>query len=63
MARLLIKNATVVNEGNSYVGDVLCVNGIIERIEKNGISQEADKIINAQGLHLLPGVIDDQVHF
>lgn len=63
MAKLLIKNATVVNEGNSYVADVLCVNGIIERIEKNGINQEADKIINAQGLHLLPGVIDDQVHF
>ena len=63
MAKLLIKGATVVSSGKSFVADVLCNNGIIEKIEKQGIRQEADEIIDAQGLHLLPGVIDDQVHF
>lgn len=59
----LIKGATVVNEGVSKVQDVLITNGRIERIAENiqpaGNCQE----INGEGLHLLPGVIDDQVHF
>lgn len=63
--KTIIRNATVVNEGKLLVTDILIVN---ERIEKIGtgidIKNEcAVKEINADGLHLLPGIIDDQVHF
>ena len=62
MSYYLIKNASIVNEGKISVGDVL-ISG--ERIEKiaNSISHPSAKIIEAAGLFLLPGVIDDQVHF
>ena len=58
----LIKNAQLVNEGNVYQSDVLIEDKIIKQIAAE-INVEADKIIDAEGLHLLPGVIDDQVHF
>jgi len=58
----LIKNAQLVNEGNIYQSDVLIEDKIIKQIAAK-INVEADKIIDAEGLHLLPGVIDDQVHF
>lgn len=63
MSMLLIKNASVVNEGKTTVQDVLIKNG---RIEKIAVSIQPDagcNEINAEGLYLLPGVIDDQVHF
>ncbi len=62
MSYSLIKNTTIVNEGKISDGDVL-ING--ERIEKiaPSISHPSAKIIDASGLFLLPGVIDDQVHF
>lgn len=63
MFPILIKNATVVNEGSSKVKDVLLRNGLIERIEDSITAQPGWQEINAEGLHLLPGVIDDQVHF
>jgi len=59
----LIKNATVVNEGVSKVQDVLIKSGRIERIDTDIQPQGNCTVINAEGLHLLPGVIDDQVHF
>lgn len=59
----LIKGATVVNEGTSKVQDVLIKNGHIERIDSNIQPTGNCEEINAEGLHLLPGVIDDQVHF
>jgi dihydroorotase len=62
MSTILIKAATVVNEGRRYVSDVLVNNGLIERIDSH-IDIKADQEINAEGLHLLPGLIDDQVHF
>jgi dihydroorotase len=62
MSTILIKAATVVNEGRQLVTDILVKNGFIERIDAN-IDAHADQIINAEGLHLLPGLIDDQVHF
>ncbi|WP_158826273.1 dihydroorotase [Mucilaginibacter lacusdianchii] len=62
MASILIKSATVVNEGKQLVADVLVSNGIIERIDST-INTTADQEINAEGLYLLPGAIDDQVHF
>jgi dihydroorotase len=62
MNRKIIKQANVVNEGKITVADVL-IDG--ERIEKisNHISHNNAEIIVADGSYLLPGVIDDQVHF
>ncbi|MBV6654252.1 MAG: dihydroorotase [Mameliella sp.] len=62
MKSLLIKNAQVVNRGQIQSADVLVKNGRIEKIAGT-IDAPADQEINAEGLHLLPGVIDDQVHF
>ena len=59
----LIKNATLVNEGKSYLSDVLIVDGKIASVKPFITVEENIKIIDATGLHLLPGVIDDQVHF
>lgn len=58
----LIKNAQLVNEGRIYKADVLIENKIIKLIAPE-INIEAEQFIDAKGLHLLPGVIDDQVHF
>ncbi len=59
---ILIKNAQLVNEGRIYKADVLIENKTIKQIDTK-INIEVDKIIDAKGLHLVPGVIDDQVHF
>lgn len=63
MSTLLIRNAQLVNEGKQYHADVLIKNGFIEKIDTNGIAMPADRVIDATGLFLLPGAIDDQVHF
>lgn len=63
MSQYLIKNAKIANEGKIFIGDVLIRN---QRIEKIAPTIEVNfKVteIDATGLHLLPGVIDDQVHF
>ena len=62
MTKKIIKQAQIVNEGKIFVADVL-ING--ERIENisNTISNKNAEEINAEGLFLLPGIIDDQVHF
>jgi len=62
MSSILIKSATIVNENKQYVSDLLVKDGLIERIDSN-IDVQADQTINAEGLHLFPGCIDDQVHF
>jgi dihydroorotase len=62
MASILIKQAHIVNEGKVTVTDVLINNAIIEKIAPN-ISSEHAQVIDATGLYLFPGVIDDQVHF
>ncbi|MEO3407987.1 dihydroorotase [Mucilaginibacter sp. CAU 1740] len=62
MSTILIKAATIVNENRQYVADVLIKDGLIDKIDSQ-IDTQADEIINAEGLHLLPGCIDDQVHF
>ncbi len=65
MKSYLIKNAQLVNEGSITESDVLIKNGRIEKIA-NSISEDTagvEKVIDASGLHLLPGFIDDQVHF
>src|SRR6201991_1508076 len=62
MSSILIKSATIVNENKQFVGDVLIKDGFIERIAGQ-IDAKANQEINAEGLHLFPGCIDDQVHF
>ncbi len=64
MNKILIKNAYIINEGKEKTGDVLITNQRIEKIS-NSISLKHPnlKIIDAAGLYLLPGIIDDQVHF
>jgi dihydroorotase len=59
----LIKNAIVINEGISFPNDILIKNSRIERIDSNISLDYKCKEINAEGLWLVPGVIDDQVHF
>jgi len=60
--KTLIKNAYVVNEGKITIGDLLINGSRIEKIASN-ISHPTKTIINAEGLYLIPGMIDDQVHF
>ncbi|MBD1428064.1 dihydroorotase [Sphingobacterium litopenaei] len=62
MSSILIKNAQVVNEGTIQVFDIYVKDGRIEKLAPQ-IDIQADQEINAEGLHLLPGLIDDQVHF
>jgi dihydroorotase len=59
----LIRNAKLVNEGEIFHADVYIKGNIIEKIARQGIAMEADVVINAEGKYLLPGLIDDQVHF
>lgn len=63
MQNYLIKNITVVNEGVSVAGDVLLKNGRIEKIAPQIDPSFAVREINGEGNFLLPGAIDDQVHF
>ncbi len=63
MSATIIRNATIVNEGQLFSSDVLIEDGLIVKIDKNISSNKNYSEINAQGLHLFPGVIDDQVHF
>ena len=59
---LIIKNAKIVNENKIYNSDVLIVDKKIKKISSN-INISAERILDAKGLHLFPGIIDDQVHF
>src|SRR5690554_3805807 len=62
MSITVIKAATIVNEGKIDTCDILLADGHIEKIAPQ-VDARADVEINAEGLHLLPGLIDDQVHF
>ena len=59
----IVKNIQIVNESKSFYGDVLLKNGRIERVGPSFSVTENVTEINGEGLVLLPGVIDDQVHF
>jgi dihydroorotase len=63
MNSILILNARIVNEGKVFEADVLTKGHYIEKIGPDLQSQTADRVIDAKGHVLLPGVIDDQVHF
>lgn len=62
---ILISNATIYNEGKSFVGSVLIENELIKAVFTDDVPKEIEvqQCIDAQGMLLLPGVIDDQVHF
>ena len=60
---ILIINASIVNEGKIVEQDLLIKNGRIERIGKEISATDGTEIIDAKGKWLLPGLIDDQVHF
>lgn len=61
--KTIIRNALIVNEGEKFYGDVLIENERIAQISRTPIETNVQKEINAEGLVLMPGVIDDQVHF
>lgn len=63
--KTLIQNGTLVNEGRVFRADILIDNDTIETIEEKGIASLSDdvQIIDAEGKYVIPGVIDDQVHF
>ncbi|BDU40208.1 dihydroorotase [Vibrio nigripulchritudo] len=63
MSATLIKNARVVNEGTITETDLRIVDQRIEKIEADITAQLSDNIVDAKGAYLLPGMIDDQVHF
>ena len=64
MKKVLIKNAKIVNEGTIFEGDVFIEDGLISEIASS-ISAKSPNltIVDAEGNYLLPGIIDDQVHF
>ncbi len=62
MKSILIKNAQIVNEGSITTGDVYIRNQRIEKIAST-IDKQADIELDASGKYLIPGIIDDQVHF
>ena len=64
--KTIIKNAYIVNEGKTFIGSVILENGFIKEIFKGkqeNTKNDNAEVIDAEGKYLLPGVIDDQVHF
>ncbi len=59
--KTILKNVQLVNEGEIYSSDVVIKNGYIDKIAP--IVDDIGMEINGEGLHLFPGMIDDQVHF
>lgn len=61
--KILIQNAHIINENRIFKGDVFIENDLISEIGDHLSTEKADRVINADGQYLLPGIIDDQVHF
>ena len=61
--KFIIRNAEIVNEGQIFIGDLSIENSFISEIKEGSISGSFDTEIDATGLTLIPGMIDDQVHF
>ena len=62
MSATLIRNAFIINEGQIFIADVFIQNGLITQIGQS-LDVQADSNIDAEGMYLMPGIIDDQVHF
>src|SRR5574343_2029878 len=64
MNTYLIRNAKIVNEGAVFEGDILIEDEFIKEIAEKISPKSSDcVIIDAEGMYLMPGAIDDQVHF
>ncbi|MGB5352691.1 MAG: dihydroorotase, partial [Woeseia sp.] len=63
LKKLLIKNALLVNEGTTREGDLLVSGERIEKIAASIAASDTMNVLDAQGHYLIPGMIDDQVHF
>lgn len=63
MAKILLANGRIVNENEIFNGDILIENDRIKKISKTPITDPVDETYNLQGKLVLPGMIDDQVHF
>lgn len=63
MSTILLLNAKIVNEGHIVEKDIYIKNGLIDKLGQNLSSLTADKVIDCAGKYILPGAIDDQVHF
>ena len=63
MQSYLIKNANIVNENKVFKGNVLIEGNFIKQISEEIINKPNVKVIDAEGKYLIPGMIDDQVHF
>jgi dihydroorotase len=61
--KIRIAKVNIVNEDKVFVGDVLINGKFIEKVGADLSSSHADRVIDGAGKHLLPGAIDDQVHF
>lgn len=62
MSSILIKGGLLINRGSTFNADLYIKDGVIEQIDST-IDRPADQVINAHGMWVMPGVIDDQVHF
>jgi dihydroorotase len=60
--KYLLKNGTIVNEGKTEQKDILIQDKLIARID-NDISDSTAIVVDCSGMHIIPGIIDDQVHF
>lgn len=63
MTTYLIKNGQIVNEGHIFIGDILIQDGIIAEIAESIDTPQSCQVIDASGKYVIPGMIDDQVHF
>ena len=67
MCRTIITNGTIVNDGEHFIGSIIVKGEFIESVIKGKLPENivcnTDHIIDASGKWILPGVIDDQVHF
>ena len=63
MHKILLKNATIVNEGRQFEADVLIENELITKIDSSIAAENISKVVDLNGNWLFPGIIDDQVHF
>ena len=61
--KVVIRNAEIINEGLTFNGDLALEGNYISEVKKGNISGTFDREIDATGLTLIPGMIDDQVHF
>ena len=61
--KTLIKNANIINEGKIIKSDLLVFDNVIKEISKNIMPKGDEKVLDVDGCYLLPGLIDDQVHF